>query len=93
MFPVNAFLNLKKQEVGSFKGFNEDHYVYPLVRFNALSGNKTDATSEFWLQIKYQGIKTLFVKLHTRNRKESQGECLAQGPASDQGRDQRLNCP
>lgn len=52
MFPVNAFLNLKKQEVGSFKGFNEDPYVYPLVRFNALSGNKTDATSEFWLQIK-----------------------------------------
>lgn len=39
MFPVNAFLNLKKQEVGSFKGFNEDHYVY-LSRFNALSGNK-----------------------------------------------------
>lgn len=37
------FSTLKKQEVGSFKGFNEDHYVYPLVRFNALSGNKTDA--------------------------------------------------
>lgn len=65
MFPVNAFLNLKKQEVGSFKGFNEDHYVYPLVRFTALSGNKTDTKSEFWLQIKYQGIKNIVLFNYT----------------------------
>jgi len=69
VFLVNAFLHLKKQEVGSFRRFNEDHDVYPLVRLNALSGNTTDNTSEFWLQIKQWEVKMLVVKPQSRKRK------------------------
>lgn len=82
MFLVNAFLHLKKQEVGSFRRLNEDHYVYPLVRLNALSGNKTDNTSEFWLQIKQREVEMLVVKLETRIENKVEDDILANGPSS-----------
>lgn len=66
------------------RGSNEDHYVYPLVRLNALSGNQTDATSECWLQIKQREIKMLNHGVLKEENKRGKRQRFGQGSSIKQ---------